>query len=340
MKTLLEIYNEISENHKKYMYYNNLSIDISLKNVWENAEKANSFIHGYFDVGGKVVFNVEKIKYFGFENKRDIHTVSVFILGIAIAEKIGYSITREELFIWFLMCLYHDMGYAIENDASLISKAANLERFIELVNVKGDNNIFNLYRGKTLCKNYYKYVRDKFNHIDHGIAGGIILYSKLVENYFHVKNTYKYDNEDFIHNGLLFSKKLFDEYKEAAIGIIRHNMWFAHNDEEKKQYEKYHLESLIISKDNLISVKENKLLFLLCLADTLEPLKHFYNVKSKCVLNGILMKVNKSEILIKINENCLECYNYIKKINSLKNWLDVNIEKNTYKTDEVVIYIN
>lgn len=340
MKTLLEMYNKISQDPKKYMYYNNPNKNIILENAWENTNKANSFIRAYFKAGGKAVFDVAGIKYLGFPDTRDVHTISVFLLGITIAEKIGDSISDGELFRWFLMCLYHDMGYAIENDSSLISRAPNLDKFIELVNVKKDNNIFNIYNEKTLCENYFKYVIDKFHHIDHGIAGGIILYSKLVENYFYIKNTYGYNNEEFIHNDLLYSKKLFDEYKEAAIGIIRHNMWFTDDENETKQYKKYHLERLIVSKDNKISFKKEKLLFLLGLADTIEPLKHFRNVKSKCVLNGISMCAYESKISIKINENCLECSGYIKKLDSLKKWLDINISKNNYKPDEVGIQIN
>lgn len=53
--------------------------------------------------------------------------------------------------------------------------------------IKDDRNIFGKFREKTLCKNYYRNIKETRGHLDHGITGGLILYKKLIDNYYEVK---------------------------------------------------------------------------------------------------------------------------------------------------------
>lgn len=192
MKTLLQIYNDISENKNLYDYYGS---NLILKDAWINVKSAHSFIQQYFQNGEKAIFELKICRDMYQPDIRDIHTVSVFILGIEIARKMKNRILGNELFIWFLMCLFHDMGYKLENKTDLVKEYYTLDKFLQKNEIKEEYNIFKVYKKKTLCENYYRYrAEDRYRTtehgvikehgvIDHGIAGGIILYKVLVKNY-------------------------------------------------------------------------------------------------------------------------------------------------------------
>lgn len=86
------------------------------------ATEARIFIKEYFEQGAKrgVIFPViDEIN-----SMRSMHTVSAFFIGLLLKKSIGENLDiicsnsddYEFSYLWFLVCLYHDMGYAIEND--------------------------------------------------------------------------------------------------------------------------------------------------------------------------------------------------------------------------------
>lgn len=334
MKTLLQIYNDISENKNLYDYYGS---NLILEDAWINVDRAHSFIHQYFQNGEKAIFGLKICRDMYQPDIRDIHTVSVFILGIEIATKMKNRILGNELFIWFLMCLYHDMGYKLENKTDLVKEYYTLDEFLVKNDIQGDNNIFGVYDKKQLCMNYYNYRVRKHVKIDHGIAGGIILYNVLVKNYYMVKNHSGSNKDSFEYRNCMFSKDNFEDYAKAAIGIIRHNMWYANNSDACKTYHEYGLDDLISEPQNKICYTDDRLLFLLCLADTIEPLKNSDIKEYNKVLEGIYMDVkninnqNNSKITITIQvsdklEDKLKD-ELIKNCLSLNSWMNVDTEQ-------------
>ena len=145
MKTLLQIYNDISENKNLYDYYGS---NLILKDAWINVKSAHSFIQQYFQNGEKAIFELKICRDMYQPDIRDIHTVSVFILGIEIARKMKNRILGNELFIWFLMCLYHDMGYKLENKTDLVKEYYTLDKFLQKNEIKEEYNIFKVYKKK------------------------------------------------------------------------------------------------------------------------------------------------------------------------------------------------
>ncbi len=124
MKSLARLYEEISRNKVRWSYYWNNPSEMS--GVWENNDKAYNFIQGYFEFGGKkklledanLIVHPETVK------ERAPHIVSSFILGIILAEGFGICTWMPDddsvnfLYLWFLSCLYHDIGYAYENNST------------------------------------------------------------------------------------------------------------------------------------------------------------------------------------------------------------------------------
>ena len=352
MKTLLQIYNDISENKNLYDYYGS---NLILKDAWINVKSAHSFIQQYFQNGEKAIFELKICRDMYQPDIRDIHTVSVFILGIEIARKMKNRILGNELFIWFLMCLFHDMGYKLENKTDLVKEYYTLYKFLQKNEIKEEYNIFKVYKKKTLCENYYRYrAEDRYRTtehgvikehgvIDHGIAGGIILYKVLVKNYEMVKRKSENNKDSFEYNNLIFSTDNFKDYAKAAIGIIRHNMWYANKSDDCKTYHEYGLDDLISEPQNKICYTDDRLLFLLCLADTIEPLKRFRNLGTNEEINEILRQIcmdieninnqknSKITITIQVSDELENKDKLIENCRSLDSWMNVKTTQDDNK---------
>lgn len=175
LKSLKEIYEEIANDKKRWSYYQNNTL--SLNNAWKDKGSANKFIHEYFKNGGKEVFNLKSpIGSLGGSHERDIHTVSLYILGIYLSENLNWNkantmCQRNFLFLWYLTCLYHDMGYKIEENVELVKAYGTLDKFMKEQEIDGETNLFKYIKKKELCKNYYRYIKATRGHIDHGITG-------------------------------------------------------------------------------------------------------------------------------------------------------------------------
>ncbi len=93
-------------------------------------------------------------------------------------------------------------------------------------------------------------------------------------------------------------------------------------------YRDYSLDCLLPDKFQLISYKDNPLLFILCVADTIEPSKKFLNYRNEEVLNLISIdyNVNTNLLYVEVDE---ELYNsdvghkYVSDIEGLETWCDI-----------------
>lgn len=90
-----------------------------------------------------------------------------------------------------------------------------------------------------------------------------------------------------------------------------------------KIYKKYKLDRLISVKNNKISFGEDRLLFLLCLSDTIEPLKKTLGENSSNLLSEILMEVRKGSLKLKFTKDFENRYDYIRSIMQLQDWMNV-----------------
>lgn len=183
---------------------------------------------------------------------------------------------------------------------------------------------------------YFYYRIDEMRKLDHGIVGADKFYSGLVENYI---KEFKYNYKDGDFNNFInkenkhFHCEQFKVFAYICDCIASHNIFMA-NEEKRAKYMLLGLANLLPEKFRIISYYENPLLFILCVADTLEPTKKFKELPSEEVLDNISIEVDKKgrKILVHIYNGLIKKYKncesdslkeYINSINSLKTWCDV-----------------
>ena len=339
MKTISAIYDEIFSDENNFYYPNVKALRIK---DWTEQE-ALIFIKTYFEVGSKEIFCKQNMleKY-----NRAVHTVSLYALGIFLYEKMGINCKINNviggkdsfLYIWYMTCLYHDMGYVYENSQGRdLDGCETLDLFIKKV-LEGEPYLF--YKGnkenaslEELCRNYYKYIYETRGHVDHGVVGGIILYHNLIRNYKEKKQKSGSGNETKFYDeakNVWFSKDLFPYYKLAAMLIARHNMWYA-SPEKSEAYKAAGLDKLILNREQRINLEkakpEMKLLFLLCFADTIEPLKVYNQCNTQFVLEHLKLDIAKSSTGLNVgfyvDTSVLMVSVLEERIKSLEEFLDV-----------------
>lgn len=365
----------------------------------KNINDAKNFIKDFFAYGGKGYLIHDIIQE--CEPLRINHTLSVFCIGLLIKSSSYHDLeiiddNQNEIFefnyLWFLVSLFHDMGYVQEKDwtykfeyrkkskdfqnrmrinnqpINKFNKYHNYNTYYDLgiiysspcyfrinpikpcsiTNSRNNpcsNNsiIFNngtiitrsMYSKSTIF-NYLEYCKmnEDINHYDHGIVGGLWLYDSLVKNYYLSYISLNDDSkniENFYINNLHFCVNQFPIFAYLADCIISHNMWFATDYGTIELYEKRGLEQLIPPHAQSISFNTNPLLFILALADTLEPIKtccdpdYGLNIEPIEVLNSIECVFNYKHISLLFKNN--EIFKKIKKkLDGLENWLDINVE--------------
>lgn len=327
---LIEKYREIFATPDKWRYYDELYF---FDNPFDSDDVRDSFIYTYFQTGRKETVLDSKIPK---DKLRDIHSISTFFLGILLRDVCKVPEIKPDFrYLWFITCLYHDYGYFFENKKNKYPpQKTSLSKLLSDLKIKYCllRTKYNSFYSIDTIKIYYNYCRNECNFINHGIIGGLLLYDKLMKNFESNKRealsrNSNLDVKDFEHKGLHWSSSHKDFYKLAADSIISHNIWLATNDDNKKKYEGNGLNSLIINnKNSRISCESNPFLFLLLLADTIEPIKFFTQYKCKCILEKIDISINaENEIIISVLDNCLQFQDWFRKIKDLENWTKVSV---------------
>lgn len=375
METLYKIYEEIAKKPERWLYYMSLTKNEKgqekineLRNTLLNgvlykdcvksmtSTSAKEFINAYFSVGGKGRLT-SIFEYHTESFNRSDHTLSVFLLGIRLAEMFGIlSHDNEEnegndpynkngfnfKYYWFLACLYHDVGYVYENGKYLDERIKaeqkrknklqdnlsalrtdGLEAVQEICDIRYlHNRVFKTY-DRSEIDLYLKGRATCCNCIDHGIAGGLMLYDKLrkqfEQSWQNRDRKRSFDRTNFWNNktGLHLSNSHFEEYAKAANAIISHNIWIDTLNEFKQH------EGISIGTKNRISFHKDPLCFILSLADTIEPLKK--NIGLNCIKLGCGNDINS--FIIEISVNVEKGKEYIGCLKKLSEWLDVTVNE-------------
>lgn len=398
MKTLYE-------TMSNYYKYNNIDWNYYLNDLAfpKNINDARKFIDDFFAYAGKSYLIRDILQE--CETLRVNHTLSVFFIGLLIKNSSFHDLKiidndQNEIFefsyLWFLVSLFHDMGYIQEKDWTYKfdyrKKSKDFEKIMKenkiyynhsfykrmpftayydlgitfpvpsryvryhtpTVRTKYEIPYYNgisFNNGTTIKKsmytsgtifNYLEYCKmnPKINHYDHGIVGGLWLYDSLVKNYYlSFSRNKSADFNDFYINDLHFSTSQFPIFAYLADCIISHNMWFATDDYTIEQYEKYGLKQLTPPYAQPVQFNRNPILFILALADTLEPIKTCSNldISPLDVLNNIECEFNHKQITLAFKNN--DMFNKMTdKINRSTNWLDINVHINNKNNEIVVIF--
>lgn len=336
MKTILNIYKELYADNEKWDYYSNMqSVD-----PFDNSEE---FIRSFIELSGKSK-NILYEKLDLLDKNRRMHIVSTFFIGIffyyhitaikTYIDKILEKYKRQNpdskiefSYFWFLICLFHDLGYSIENKNNNYS---NFDDFLNRENIKyflrGNAGVPNIY--KNVYKNYFQYRIEssdpRINKPDHGICGGIVLFDSLNKT---LKKELEVD--DGLHWNLRWDPKLKNIFNYVSWVILAHNIWLIPEGDKKENVYKdpnYNLQELIYNKveKSKIDIKKYPFLFLLSLADTIEPLKNTrYNFSDLGKIQCEIIDNNK--IVFQIDDETIRA-DYYKKVKGLNGWLIQNSE--------------
>ncbi len=183
--------------------------------------------------------------------------------------------------------------------------------------------------------NYFYYRLYEMHTLDHGIVGADEFFSRLIVNYVkeyravakkgYGENFYNFYNK----RGRHFCSEQLKIFAYIADCIASHNMYMEGDNEKcRTKYIDYGLNCLLKDKFQLISYKDNPLLFILCVADTIEPSKKFTNYDNKEILSLISINYNVKENSLNVEIDA-QLYNstagksYVSGIKELEKWCDI-----------------
>lgn len=287
-KTIYDIIEETFHNQELYKW-NYYSGNDFYASPMLSTDKSIEFIKNFIKLSEKSENRLnEEIDKIG---DRATHIVSTFFIGYYIYQntifkslidceielkikkwKVGSDVNFS--FIWFLTCLFHDLGYAIESSKKIkYISLCNLEKGTrKLKEVDGVPKFY-----EDIFANYYRYRIEQYGTNDHGITAAYLLYDSFCQIRSLAENSNPYNGEKQI---LCWEKALEKVYNFCAWNILAHNIWFCNKSDEKRVgiYERYGLNDLVLEDANYkIKLEEHPFFFFLCLVDTIEPYKRVKN---------------------------------------------------------------
>ncbi|GAB3166718.1 hypothetical protein [Telluribacter humicola] len=324
MKNLYQYIEELTID--KWHYYYGIDNDLEAIKPFIDHIDYLKFILDYFKKGGKVrIFELSDIN--PDELRLPNHICSVFFLGIILynetellktykfeSSDVGYSTFP---FIWFLIALFHDNAYQME-DKSQLQNISSISDLVKMFNIEHSL----LDRKFTKCKsllnsrnNYFLFRKKEWKVVDHGILGGMLLFDRLVK----IRREKKRMNED----SLFWGNKLEKHYETAANAISIHNIWL----QSESICNEFNLKELLNFKP--IKFKEFPLFYLLGIIDTIEPLKTYKddNLSDIEILKSINLELKGKHMRVTESDNSkIDFRKLIRKVVDLAGWLDVKIE--------------
>lgn len=328
MTTIKEILQGTFLHKKWWNYYG----DFFPQDIFSSdSNGCKDFVKKFFNKSGKAeLFCCAKSLGHPLSTERWEHIVYVFLLGIYVYRTSSYKKTIDEeidklkkrlngksdiefAFIWFLICLSHDLFCSSEND---LQRLPFLDT--EKYKLRGIYSVPKLFRKLPIRYYFYRRLQGKN---DHGVYAGLKMYRKLCNIR---KEQKKYKNSCSPDSPLNWDKSLEKVYNYAAWIVTCHNMWFMHDDEKDEAsdctlYKSFGLDELILSDNGEKYKKECRkypIFRLFCIIDTIEVIKkvgseELENIGMDVTENTITIDVSKSKEKEKLKD----------KIMSLNSWI-------------------
>lgn len=332
-----------------------------------------AFIQEHFEKGKKAEALSFPFQQEFEKNGKHQHTVALYFLGLYLFDlfneplqsKLRELIPMNELdnwydfsYTWFLTCLYHDTASCIENlhrGPFLPERKKTLDYYLGKFDIRHTPyNYIPLRKGaspmrfsESLVKNYFYYRMDR-GVLDHGIIGGYYLFDRLYKNFCEqTKNADLVVGKNLIRDGLSYRIEHLDHFAYIVDAIICHNLWCAYEPNVIETYKEYGLDPLIIGEDSVnnnlghvqnqkLNIKDYPLQFLLCLLDSIEPVKRFtgkddHSISAYEVLNRVsIKKAGRDAIKIEWcpclkRQNNSSFVTWMNSIKELNKWMDVTV---------------
>lgn len=393
IKTLKDIYDAAINDRGSWDYYENIdneSPHFQLADM-DNSKKCRSFIIKYLHHGQKDSnFFLDEID--ALSDDRCKHIVSTLFWGTIMynsCNKVKSNIdnivknlkfrsdevpSRKFSYLWFLMALFHDLGYAVEDgnveyefdviikkakeiildqpnttnfkDSDLDKKIcaclensnfssndgyssdlASISSMLHSVCEEFHCSIPNRYNESSVMR-YAEYRKCFFGKKDHGVYGGMTFFMELYGLLI------KRQSDGY--SDLYFDKDLIIPFGYAAWIIICHNIFYINANTIPPCYRCKKLDDFVIGDKYPINSFEHSILFLFCLADSIDPFKMFGGIKSykqiDCTLDKETITFNVSKL------KCADRLHFLQKMSSLNNWLTkTEIKEEDYTA---TVYLN
>lgn len=290
-------------------------------------------------------------------------------------------------YLWMLTSVVHDYGYlkngltempelsGVDEKYNLLSDGFTFNQLSSTADYSENYPQFMTYSYDTI-KKYYAYksnrlaearVSGRYNKdgetVDHGIYGACQCYKEYCD--FYIKHEYPrsciapedkredvaalgYDHYRINERPEIVKLARTEPvlYKTACLIAAQHNMFRSSNTDSDKIYSQYGLDSLL-STTPVAVTRDNPLLYLLSIVDTIECTKGFekmsipdstksFNLSIKTVLENVLIELNDDSIIVDysplrdvIKEYWCFCHRNAKKkimLNQLEKQLNNSIE--------------
>lgn len=362
MDTLYDLFKKIIEKSSLWKYYNDKQLSFDVDSL-DSGDQCRDFINKYLAAGDKATRPIVKNTIHDLDGARLCHIVSCFFLGLVIfhnskawrnrllkgisqIDNLPDTVTVKHQFyyLWFLICFFHDLGYAFEDrklDLNVYCKGKFPDTLLDEFSTKpsGIPEVFS----KEVIKSYYQYRKNAPNEQgktvdDHGIVGGLLMYSELC----------KYREEVIALHGKEVYRKLYwgedvKRYFSLASWVIAcHNIWFIHKaDAAFTFYKAFHLEELVLDQHEYRIIPEkHPYLFFFDMVDTIEPIKRVCNLKD---LKEIKMDIKKDNVSIIIDKKLAQCPlfdKYLGGVKGLDNWLTKVEQIDRDSLNYTIVHIN
>lgn len=178
---------------------------------------------------------------------------------------------------------------------------------------------------------YFNYCTNELGKTDHGIIGGLLFYDKMVKNYMLSyiaamrECNYTPQLNDFEYKNRHFCSKQLVIFSYIADCILSHNV-FKQQENSRQVYEKYKLDALYVENFKKITYKDNPLLFILAVTDSIEPTKIYRNdAPVQTIINSINIEYEPAskEIKISCSADDIDINKIFLKAKELEAWTSV-----------------
>lgn len=350
---LKQLFEEEMNNLKKNNYYNIVHSDDFNSSTFSNKDTLYNIFREIMATNQKEGVDFDFLDL--IKHKKRSHSYSVFLIGLRIFKesyllkpafenrikeienKIESQLKISFEYLWLMVCLYHDLGSSLEQNPCPAFKFSKETLTINHTLVIPPSKAFNLDVYKNNWRKYFNYRLSK-SVLDHGVLGGLLFYTELKKKY---KELRKDKPDDFFRTDktIGWSKKLLEQvHAYVSWIIISHNMWFINEKDEKKkkdreEYQDNELNDLIISNEQRLFFDQDPFLFLLCLLDSIDPIKKIVTKKHSedKILDSIDIEIKYNEIIISLSSTLgkRKLKQYVKDIKDLENWLGVSVSEST-----------
>ena len=175
---------------------------------------------------------------------------------------------------------------------------------------------------------YFNYCINERSRVDHGIIGGLLFYDRMIKNYMLAYITatqecnYTPHLSDFEYRNRHFCSEQLIIFSYIADCILSHNI-FKQPIDKRQLYEKYELKSLYSENFKKINFEDNPLLYILAIADSIEPTKIYCrDVSTPSIINAIDTEYIPASKKLEISclSNDIDIHKIYSKAKELEDW--------------------